>query len=108
MVLCAALMAMAGQLAARHGDERPVGAVDDLQVADDEAVIEGDGAKALQPIVGVHHQLDADLSDFHGDCLRGGWLCFFRASADYLARVDAIITIPILRARNRAATRRAW
>ena len=73
-------MAMAGELAAGHGDERAVSAVDNLQVTDYEAVVESDRAEALQPIVGVHHQLDADLSDFHGNCLRGGWPCFVRAS----------------------------
>ena len=36
VILRAALVAVAGELAAGHGDERAVGAVDDLQVADDE------------------------------------------------------------------------
>src|SRR5439155_12142278 len=79
MVLRAALMAMAGELAAGHGDEGPVGAVDDLEVADDKAVIEGDGAEALQSIVGVHHELDSDLSDLHGNCLLVSWQSFVLA-----------------------------
>jgi hypothetical protein len=80
MILRTALMAMAGELAAGHRDEWAIGTVDDLQIADNEAIVERHGAKALQPIVGVHHELDADLSDFHGDCLRGSWPCFVRAS----------------------------
>ena len=57
---------MRGQLAAGHGHERTVGALDDLQVADDEAVVERDRAECLKPFARLFHELDANLGDFHG------------------------------------------
>src|SRR5262249_49440241 len=68
VVLAAAARAAVGQLAAGHGHERPLGALDDLQVADDEGVAEGDRAEGLEPLVlvPVFHELDADFGDNHG------------------------------------------
>ena len=66
MVLAAALRAMGRQLAAGHGHERAVGAFDDLQVADHEAVVERDRAERLESLARLLHELDANLGDFHG------------------------------------------
>ncbi len=66
MVFRAALRAMGGQLAAGHRDKRAVGAVNDFQISDDKAVVEGDRTKALQPVVVVFGEFNPDLSDFHG------------------------------------------
>src|SRR5262249_32975245 len=52
----------------RHRDEEALGALNDLEVADDEHVVEGDAAKGLQTLVAarvVFHELDADFSDLH-------------------------------------------
>ena len=59
------LRAMRGEFAAGHRHKRAAGSFNDLQIADDKAIINGDRAEGLQPIVGVFHQLDADLGDFH-------------------------------------------
>src|SRR5205814_6138404 len=75
VVLRAALVAVARKLAAGHSDEGPAGAVDDLQIANHEAVVKSYRAKALQPIVRVLHQLDSDLGYFHGAFLPGARLC---------------------------------
>src|ERR1700733_9706537 len=66
MVFRPTLLAMRREFSAGHGHERPVSALDDFQVADDEAIVESDGAKRLQPFATFLHQLDADFSDFHG------------------------------------------
>src|SRR5205807_4146504 len=65
VVLAAAAMAAVGQLTAGHGHERPLGALDDLQVADDEGVVERDRAEGLETFVVVFHKLDADFGDNH-------------------------------------------
>src|SRR5262249_19526436 len=65
VVLAAAAGAAVGQLAAGHGHERPLGALDDLQVADDEGVVVRARAEGLRPLVVVFHQFDADLGDDH-------------------------------------------
>ena len=57
MVLRAALMAVARELAAGHCDERPVAAVDDLQIAHDETVVERDRAEGLQAVIGIPSRL---------------------------------------------------
>ena len=66
VILAAALRAVGREFAAGHGHERAVGPLDDLQIADDEAVVERDRAERLQPLAGVFHELDANLGDFHG------------------------------------------
>src|SRR5438552_2993483 len=48
----------------RHGDEQPGIAVDHLEIAHDEAVIEGDGDVGLEPF--LVDRKDADLGDLHG------------------------------------------
>jgi len=48
MVLTAALGAVGGELAAGHGHKRPGGSLDDLQVADDEAVVQRDRTNACK------------------------------------------------------------
>ena len=65
MILAAALVAMGRQLAARHGHNGTGGALDDLQVADHEAVVEGNRAKGLETFSRLFHELDANLGDLH-------------------------------------------
>src|SRR5262245_13000769 len=65
MVLAAALAAAVRQFAAGHGHERPLGALDDLQVANDEGVVERDRAEGLEALVVVVHELDPDFGDDH-------------------------------------------
>ena len=66
MVLVAALRAMRGQLAAGHGHERTIGAFDDLQVANHEAIVQRDRTECVQPLAGdLFHELDANFGDFH-------------------------------------------
>ena len=70
MVLAAALRAVGGQLAAGHGHERPGRALDDLQIANDEGIVQRDRTERLEPFSRLLHELDANLGDFHG-CLLG-------------------------------------
>jgi hypothetical protein len=65
VVLAAAVAAAVGELSGGHRDERPVRALDDLQVADDELVVERDRAEGLQLLVGVLDELHPDLRDVH-------------------------------------------
>src|SRR6202012_5284022 len=66
MVLEAAAAAV-GQLSARHRDEGALEAFDDLEIADDEHVVEGDGTKGLEAVsaAGLIHELDANFRDVH-------------------------------------------
>ena len=66
MILGGALRTAIGQLAAGHRDERAARSLNDLQVADHEAAVEGDRTERLQPVVGIVHELDANLGDLHG------------------------------------------
>ena len=66
MVLAAALGTMGREFATGHGHERPRRAFDDLQIADDEGIVQRDGAERLQALPRFFHELDADLGDFHG------------------------------------------
>jgi len=54
------------ELAAGHRDEMAAGALDDLQVAHHEPVVEGDRAKGVKTLVfpALVKQLDADFGDF--------------------------------------------
>ncbi len=65
VVLRAAMGAVRRQFATGHRHKRTTGSFDDLQIANHEAIIDGDRAEGLQSIVGVFHQLDANLGDFH-------------------------------------------
>src|SRR5216683_4556365 len=67
MVFAAALHAPVGQLAAGHGHERALGAIDDLQVADDKRIVERDRTESLQALVfvTVFHEFNADFGDHH-------------------------------------------
>src|SRR5262249_37414797 len=65
VVLAAALPAAVRQLAAGHGHERPLGALDDLQVTHHEGVVERDRAEGLEALVVVFHELDPDFGDDH-------------------------------------------
>ena len=51
VVLRAALSAPRGHFATGHRDEGSVGALDDLKIANDERVIEGNRAKGAEPIL---------------------------------------------------------
>jgi hypothetical protein len=69
VVFGAAMRAPIGEFPRRHRDEETLGALDDLEVANDEHVVKGDAAKGLQPFVAsrvVFHELDADFGDIHG------------------------------------------
>lgn len=72
VIFRAATGAMARQLAARHRNERAIGSIDDLEIAHDEAVVERDRAKRLEPFALFVHQLDSHLSDFHATSLQAG------------------------------------
>src|SRR5687767_4538020 len=66
VVLTAALWTMRGQLAARHGHKGTIGALDNLQVANDKTVVKGEGTESLETLARIFHELDAHLGDFHG------------------------------------------
>src|SRR5262245_45905142 len=65
VILRTAPRAAVGQLPAGHGHEQALGALNDLQVADDEGVVESDGAEGHQALVVLFDQLDADFGDDH-------------------------------------------
>ena len=67
MILHAALRAMRGQLAAGHGHKRAVGPLDDLQIANHEAIVERNRTECVQALATVLDQLDANLGDLHGE-----------------------------------------
>jgi hypothetical protein len=50
MVFVSASTASGGHLTTRHGYERPVASLDDLQVPDDKALIDGYGTERPQTI----------------------------------------------------------
>jgi hypothetical protein len=50
MVFVSASAASGGHLTTRHGYERPVASLDDLQVPDDKALIDGYGTERPQTI----------------------------------------------------------
>ena len=52
-------------LSAGHGDKRAGGAVDELQVANDETVIERYTAECLKPLYGFIDEFDANFCNFH-------------------------------------------
>src|SRR5262249_27146252 len=68
VILRSAVVTTIGQLAGGHGDEKALGSFNDLEVADDKHVIEGDATEGLQSLIAarvVFHELDADFSDLH-------------------------------------------
>src|SRR5262249_16247572 len=67
VVLAAAAGAAVRQFAGGHGHERPLGALDDLQITDDEGVIERHRAERLQAFVlrVIFHELDTDFGADH-------------------------------------------
>jgi hypothetical protein len=66
MVFHSAAGAVRRQLAARHGHKRPIGAIDNFQIAHDKAIVERDRTKRLEAFTRLFHELDANFSDFHG------------------------------------------
>src|SRR5205085_12633798 len=71
MVLLAAALAMIAELARRHGEEQAVGAFDQLDVADDEGVVEGQGTERLEARTARGAQVDADFRKLHGtSCIK--------------------------------------
>ena len=56
---------MRSQLATRHCHKGPVRTLDNLQIADYETMIEGNGAKRLETIATFSNKFDANLGDFH-------------------------------------------
>ena len=81
VIFTAALRAMRGELTAGHGHERAVGAFDNLQVADNEAIVESNRTERLEALAAFFHQLDAHFSDFHG-----------RSPCDTFPRLDSFET----------------
>ena len=80
VVLLAAPRAVVGELAARHRQEQPVVAVDELDVADDEGVVEGQRAERLEAALGLVAQINAYFCQMHTLCpyqksgtRRGAW-----------------------------------
>src|SRR5262249_839647 len=67
MILATALAATVGQFAAGHGHERALGALDDLEITDNEGVVERHRAEGLQALVlvAIFHELDTDFGDNH-------------------------------------------
>src|SRR5262249_13657748 len=67
MVLATTLAATVGQFAAGHGHERALGALDDLEITDNEGVVERHRAEGLQALVlvAIFHELDTDFGDNH-------------------------------------------
>jgi hypothetical protein len=66
MILTTAVVTMRRELAAGHGHERAVDALDNLEVADYEAVVKGNGTKRLKPLSWIFHEFDSHLGDVHG------------------------------------------
>ena len=62
-------MKRVAELAAGHGHEQPARPVDDLEVANNEGVIDGNRAEGPQAVLGILHQLDANLGDLHSPTL---------------------------------------
>ena len=95
VVLAHAPRAAVRQLPARHGDEDPLRPLDDFQVANDEGVVEGDGAEREQPLVVLLAQLDADFRDDHRgppSCRRS---CVLEVNgADVMPAVREVLPVP--------------
>jgi hypothetical protein len=69
VIFVVALRAMSRQFTTRHGNERTVSTIDDLQVADNEGSVDRDRAKRSQPIFRPFHQFDANFGNFHQPAL---------------------------------------
>lgn len=69
VIFFTAAVAMVGELSRRHGKEEAVVAVDELDVADDEGVVEGQGAERLEPVVLVFAELNSDVRQLHDEPL---------------------------------------
>ena len=65
VILVSAATTAIGELAAGHGDKWTVAPFDDLQIAYDKAVVEGNGTEGAQAILRFLHELDSNLSDVH-------------------------------------------
>jgi hypothetical protein len=66
VILGAALGAMRRQLSTGHRHKWSTRTLDDFQITDNKAIVKCDAAKCLKPIIGIFHELDAYLGDFHG------------------------------------------
>lgn len=55
MIFVVAASAMSGQFTTGHGDEGTVGAVNDFEVTNNEAAIDGNRAKGTEPILRGFH-----------------------------------------------------
>ena len=65
LVFTGAAPATSGQLATRHSYEGALGAVDNLQVADNKTIIDCDTAESAQLVTAGFNQLDPNFSDLH-------------------------------------------
>ncbi len=65
MILHSAAGAVRGELAAGHGHERAIGAIDNLQIPHDKAVVERNRTERLEAFTRLFHELDANFGDFH-------------------------------------------
>jgi hypothetical protein len=59
---------MVAQLARRHREEESFRSFDQLHVADDEGVVEGERAKRLESadVISAAAEIDANFSELHG------------------------------------------
>ena len=65
VVLRSALGTVRRQFSARHRYKGTAGALDDLQITNNKAVIERDTAKSLEPFSRLFHEFDANLGNLH-------------------------------------------
>src|SRR4051794_23845380 len=66
VIFLPAARAMIGELSRRHRQEQSVGTLDQLDVADDEGVVEGERAERFESAARVAAQVDAHFSELHG------------------------------------------
>ena len=69
VIFFTAAVAVVGELSGGHREEEAVVAVDELDVADDEGVVEGQGAERLEPVVLIFAELNSDVRQLHDEPL---------------------------------------
>jgi len=66
VVFLRAVWAMIAEFAGRHGQEKPVVAVNELYVADDESPVEGERAERLEAATAPGAEVDTNFRQMHG------------------------------------------
>lgn len=61
-----------GQLSAGHGHKWAMAPFNNLQIPDDKAIVEGDGAKGPKSVFGILHEFDPNLGNIHS-CSSLAW-----------------------------------